>query len=367
MKKILFLIYAIFCMSFTPVFAQLPPAAQALYDSAFVQDSLIVNYALNNGAQIIATPDGNSFYIKWFPTGSTPSTTPVIVTLHGSSGYAFHEFYTWHSQAQLHGCGIIALQWYRPNQNPPNDYFPDETLYSYIDSALTDISYPSGKAFLHGFSRGSARSYALVFNDIQSGNNYFCTVMSNSGGATPTYPLYAQIDSGLYGNNVFFGKHWNLFCGGQDPDSLTSGCIGMTYTQAWLQGQGAIVDIFIQDQNLGHNGFVIQPSFAYRDSILDNYLLCYNGTLSVGKELNKTNITIFPNPFSSQTILKANGIFKNASLTVYNAFGQQVKQINNIKGETVTLYRDNLPSGLYFFRVIQDNKTISTNKLIITD
>lgn len=354
-------------MSLTSIFGQLPPAAQALYDSAFVQDSLIVKYAINNGAQIIATPDGNSFYIKWFPTGSTPATTPVIVTLHGSSGYAFHEFYTWHSQAQSHGCGILALQWYRPNQNSPYDYFPDDTLYSYIDSALTAISYPSGKAFLHGFSRGSARSYAMVFNDMQSGNNYFCTVMSNSGRADPAYPLYAEINSGLHGSNVFLGKHWNLFCGGQDPDSTTSGCIGMTYTQTWLQGQGAIVDIFIQDQNLGHNGFVLQSSFAYRNSILDNYLLCYNGTLSVGKELNKTNLTIFPNPFSTQTILQTDRIYKDATLNVYNSLGQRVKQINKISGQTITVNRDNLPNGLYFLRIIEGNKTVATNKLIITD
>src|SRR3989344_5029840 len=93
----------------------LPPVAQALYDEAFLHDSLVVQYAINQGADILPTPDSNSFYIKWFPVGSTPSSTPLIVTLHGSNGYAFPEFFDWHAQAIQHGCGIIALQWYRGN------------------------------------------------------------------------------------------------------------------------------------------------------------------------------------------------------------------------------------------------------------
>lgn len=363
MRKIITLAILAFSIN---AFAQLPPAAQVLYDSAYAHDSSIVQYAINSGAQILATPDGNSFYIKWFPTGSTPSATPVIVTLHGSEGYAFYEFYTWHSQAQLHGCGIIALQWYRGSTANPL-YFDDTTIYSYLDSALTSISYPSGKAFLHGFSRGSARSYAIVFDDIQSGNNYFCTVISNSGSASPTYPLYAQINSGVYGSNVFLGKHWNLFCGGQDPDSTTSGCIGMTNTKSWLEGQGAIIDIFIQDPDLGHDGFVLQSSFAYRDSILDNYLNCYNGTVSVDENLNKNNIHVFPNPSNSSVTIQFNSEMNNAELNIYNIYGQKIITIKNSSGDRIIINKDKLQNGVYFILLTKDNKIIASDKLLITD
>jgi hypothetical protein len=47
-------------------------------------------------------------------------------------------------------------------------------------------------------------------------------------------------------------------------------------------------------------------------------------------------------------------------------YGQTVKQIKNISGETITLYRDNLPIGLYFIQLTQDNKTY-TDKLVIAD
>jgi hypothetical protein len=78
-------------------------------------------------------------------------------------------------------------------------------------------------------------------------------------------------------------------------------------------------------------------------------------------------LSIYPNPFFMQTTIQSDKIFNGATLTVYNLYGQQVNQIKNISGQTVALHRDNLPRGLYFIRMTQDNKTFSTGKLVITD
>jgi hypothetical protein len=366
MKRILLFILISLSTS-TAVIAQLSGVAQVLYDSAYAQDPTLVNYVTTNGAQIISTPDSNSFYVQWFPTNTIPNTNPIIVTLHGSHCNAFMEFKSWFPQAQLHGCGIIALQWYRYNNNPPYDYFPDDTLYSYIDSSLKNITYPSEKALLHGFSRGSARSYAMIFNDIKSGNNYFCTTISNAGYIDLDYPLYDSINNGLYGSNFFAGKHWNLFCGPPEPPVIGGACDGLDFTHTWLQSQGATVDIHIQDSLLGHNGFQLPSSFAYKDTMLNKYLECYNGVSSVYENPEEYKSTISPNPCSSQTTIHFNKLLVNAIITVYNLFGQEVKQLKNISGHTIIFNRDNLPSGLYFIRFTQDNKVITTEELVITD
>ena len=78
-------------------------------------------------------------------------------------------------------------------------------------------------------------------------------------------------------------------------------------------------------------------------------------------------ISIYPNPFSSSTMLQTDYLLINATLNVYNLYGQQVKLISNLYGHTITLYRDNLPSGLYFIRLTQGDKIILRNKLVITD
>lgn len=78
-------------------------------------------------------------------------------------------------------------------------------------------------------------------------------------------------------------------------------------------------------------------------------------------------ISVFPNPFSLHTILCTDKYFEKITLSIYNSIGQQIKQIKNINGQTFTLQRDNLPSGLYFLILTQDNKILTTDKIVITD
>ncbi|MDD2987171.1 T9SS type A sorting domain-containing protein [Flavobacterium sp.] len=93
-------------------------------------------------------------------------------------------------------------------------------------------------------------------------------------------------------------------------------------------------------------------------------------TESLGIENYSTNheyIKIYPNPFSTQTTLEIVNHSKNAMLTLYNAIGQKVIQMDNLNGDRITINRDNLPSGLYFVHLSANNKTLSVNKLIITE
>lgn len=87
----------------------------------------------------------------------------------------------------------------------------------------------------------------------------------------------------------------------------------------------------------------------------------------IEKENADNILHIYPNPFSSQTVLQTDKFFNKATLTVYNQYGQQVKEIKNISGQTITLSRGILPNGLYFLRLTQDNKVVMTEKLVIRD
>ena len=87
----------------------------------------------------------------------------------------------------------------------------------------------------------------------------------------------------------------------------------------------------------------------------------------VEKRSINDELLIYPNPFSLQTILQSEHVLQNATLTVYNCFGQAVKQINNISGQEIILHRDNLSSGVYFIQLRQANKETVIKKLIVTD
>ncbi len=102
-------------------------------------------------------------------------------------------------------------------------------------------------------------------------------------------------------------------------------------------------------------------------SVIGANIECGLATTSINENVYSSDFTIFPNPFSTLTTFQTDKIFKGATLTVYNSYGQTVKQIKNINGQTITLHRDNLSSGLYFIRLTQDSKVITADKLVITD
>jgi len=330
-------------------FAQLPPNAQALYNEFYNSNTVVAQYCINNGAQAVATADGNSFYLKWFPPATTPSNTPLMVTLHGTGSNAFNVFYFWHQKALLRGVGIIAFQWYRGAASvSPNDYFDDTTLYTYIDTALKRIKYPPNKALLNGFSRGSARTYALQFKDVQpGGKNYFCTILSNAGKPDSLYPLYQQINTGIYGHTFCTGKRWAMFCGGQDPNPARDGCPGMNSAKTnWVMANGGSVGLFIQDPALGHSGLSDTP--LYMDSVLKYYLPCFNVTGL--KEVSKTSrFTVFPNPTETELNIE-NEQYTIDKVNIYNCLGTLVKT-NKQEGIKTRINVSDLAPGLYFIEI----------------
>ena len=87
-----------------------------------------------------------------------------------------------------------------------------------------------------------------------------------------------------------------------------------------------------------------------------------------GTDENKYDeFTIYPNPFTNNTLIEINRNYKNASLIIYNSFGQIVKEVRNINSNTFLLNRENLNNGLYFIKLTQENKTLAIKKCIISD
>ena len=117
--------------------------------------------------------------------------------------------------------------------------------------------------------------------------------------------------------------------------------------------------------------FATSSSFTIKDyayeSSPNTCIQSGQSILAVNEHSNNNHFSIFPNPFISSTTIETTYDLKNASLTVYNAYGQALKQVNNISGQTGVLSRDNLTSGLYIIRLTEENKIIAEEKLIIID
>jgi len=85
------------------------------------------------------------------------------------------------------------------------------------------------------------------------------------------------------------------------------------------------------------------------------------------KLLNLNNkVTVYPNPFTTSAILRINDNIQinDAILSVYDMHGKEVGNITNISSNKVELNRKGLNSGLYFYRLSEENN-IFTGKFII--
>jgi hypothetical protein len=75
-------------------------------------------------------------------------------------------------------------------------------------------------------------------------------------------------------------------------------------------------------------------------------------------------ISIYPNPFETSLTLNANKYLKEAELFIYDELGKEVVQIKNINSQTISIQRNNLTSGIYFYRLIENNQVIAKGKII---
>lgn len=76
---------------------------------------------------------------------------------------------------------------------------------------------------------------------------------------------------------------------------------------------------------------------------------------------------LYPNPAKTYTTITTNTGFTNASLSVFNSMGQQIKQVNSISGPAYTLYTEHLTAGIYFIQISQGARENSIRKVLVVN
>jgi len=89
------------------------------------------------------------------------------------------------------------------------------------------------------------------------------------------------------------------------------------------------------------------------------------GIASINTKNSDVEISIAPNPFGSYTtvIIKNDSKINTCDLKIYNTLGKEVMNTIVTKQGT-NIDMNKLQSGIYFYKVIDDNKTIQSGKLI---
>jgi len=252
-----------------------------------------------------------------------------------------------------------------------------------LNNQFSSIHFPNDSV---GFFIGGPGAADQLYKTIDGGQNFVPISNGFQSIKEATYFLNASIGymcgwyNGLLAKTIDGGITW------QQVDTIFS-------TQCW--------DVHFIDQNVGYyidNGGgnhtisnTIDGGATWTTQLIGIggylnalYFVTSNSAVAVGdlgkiykttnggsvgiSEVNYTKkSTVYPNPFKSSATIELNKKLKNGALTVYNYLGQQVKQVNNINGQTITLNRDNLQSGMYLVHIFEDNQIIETGRIIISD
>lgn len=77
--------------------------------------------------------------------------------------------------------------------------------------------------------------------------------------------------------------------------------------------------------------------------------------------------TITPIPFSTQATIQTKKYLTDATLTVTNLFGQKVKVLEHLNGQTILVNREGLAHGIYFIQLQDKGTQFEPKKIIIED
>jgi len=99
----------------------------------------------------------------------------------------------------------------------------------------------------------------------------------------------------------------------------------------------------------------------------------YTGTIYCATEVAvkatsiEKGMVVYPNPLKSSAYVEFDLQLNDARLEIFNIQGFNVKTVRNISSNSISLNRDNLPNGIYFMHLIENEKVISTGKLVIIE
>lgn len=125
--------------------------------------------------------------------------------------------------------------------------------------------------------------------------------------------------------------------------------------------------VFKLTLNSGQGGRGCSPGFVPDDSDSINFNVVRPVPTNIKSyESQNSFLKISPNPFNNSATVSINDLaLSNATFSVFDAQGKLVKSLKNIETQEFMIEKNELSSGLYFFKFYNEKKLIQTGKLII--
>ncbi len=227
-------------------------------------------------------------------------------------------------------------------------------------------------------TKGSQDVFLVKFDS--SGN----ALWSRSAGGTDTDKGYGICTDNS--GSVYITGYFN-------SDSITFGNItlpnrGMFVTKydnsgnvIWAKGEGGGYSVGGKSIVTDRNGSIIvagefnSPSITFDGTTLLNptttttalnvnyYVAKLNSTTGIGELIADNSISIYPNPFTSQTTISFSSEQTNTSIKITDVVGKEIKTIN-FTGTQYILEKGIMKAGIYFVQITSFDKLRMTQEVV---
>lgn len=96
---------------------------------------------------------------------------------------------------------------------------------------------------------------------------------------------------------------------------------------------------------------------------IPDYFLAFSDQITYEKNIE---VQVFPNPFRDQTTIRVLGKdYPHLDLLIFDVWGRLMRQKSSSTDNEVQFYRQDLPAGVYFYRLQSEGEWLNSGKLII--
>jgi len=195
-----------------------------------------------------------------------------------------------------------------------------------------------------------------------SGTAWSVVGSGSNAGITTTSSTYVLNSSIVYANTLYVG---GTFTG---AGGATANYIATWNGTAWGTA-GTGLDAAVNAMTVYNNDLIVGGDFANAGGTAATRIAKWHITGAGTNEIkaSKNVATNFPNPFSSSTLIRVDKEqeLQNASLIIYDILGNETVTIEGINTNEISLDRNNLPAGVYFYSIKENNALVASGKLVI--
>jgi len=236
--------------------------------------------------------------------------------------------------------------------------------YNYLSTLTTDIEllYPAqfGNNLVltpHTYLLNAATVFTdSLYLDAQGNSKAVFVIKINGALSTSTYSKVKLIN-GAQAKNVYWRidgavniNNYSVFRG---TIICNNGALGALNTGVALDGRA-----------LTTNGALSTTAMV---AVIPDFSSACSATFatSIAKVDMNSGLSLYPNPFAGSISIALNSVrdFQNLELKLFTVLGKEVLSANLSKSLT-TVETSDLPSGIYFYKLIENNKIIQSGKLI---